>query len=196
MKRLICYSYLALFAILCSATSVLQITFEELCQQAGLIFEGRVIAVDARKNDRSPDIWTYVTFDVIDVIKGPSVGDEIELAFMGGTIGDVGLQVASMQFPKLAETGIYFVESLARRQVNPLLGWTQGHYLVEPDEFGTKRVFTHARRPVRAIEPKPQSSQAGLSRGTPLGLGVGSAGARAITANEFIESISHNLQPR
>jgi hypothetical protein len=54
--------------------------------------------------------------------------------------------------PALGEQGIYFVESLSADMLNPLLGWSQGHYLIF-DDNGERRVSTVDNRPVVDVQP-------------------------------------------
>jgi len=85
-----------------------------------------VIAVKTREevNSGYNNIWTIVTFELIDVLKGPHVGSEIELGFRGATVGEITDKIGAIHVPKLGGTGIYFVESLSNKQVHPLLGWS------------------------------------------------------------------------
>ena len=66
------------------------------------------------------------------MLKGEYAGSTLELRFLGGTVGTARLEVTDMLVPQVAERGIYFVESLSAPQVNPLVGWSQGHFLIEP----------------------------------------------------------------
>ncbi len=75
----------------------------------------------------------------------------------------VALRVSYLHIPELGEQGIYFVESLSRPLVNPLVGWHQGHYLVDREQ-GTSRsmVRTLDGKPVFGLEP---AGAQGISRG-------------------------------
>ena len=56
-----------------------------------------------------------------------------------------------MVLPETNEHGIYFVESKTRRQVHPLYGWAQGHFVVVVDSGGDARVTTTAAQPVLGL---------------------------------------------
>jgi hypothetical protein len=73
------------------------------------------------------------------------------LRFLGGTVGNKTMAICDMKFPQPGERGIYFVASLERMQVHPLYGWSQGHFLLWPDETGTDRVMTSSEQPVTEI---------------------------------------------
>ncbi len=114
------------------ATTVIKLDFDQVCQGAELIFEGKVISEETRSFNGKP--FTYFTFQIIEVIKGSYKDPTIEIGFMGGTLGNATMMVSGMHVPKVGERGIYFVENLNVQQVHPLYGWQQGHYLVIPDK--------------------------------------------------------------
>ncbi len=116
------------------ASTVLKVSFEEVCQGAELIFEGRVVSKESRLSPTTGNPFTYFTFEIIDVIKGSYRSNIIELGFMGGPKGEYVMTVSDMRMPELNEHGIYFVESLSQQQVHPFCGWSQGHYLVVTDK--------------------------------------------------------------
>ena len=134
-----------------AASTLLQMSFGELVGGAELIFEGRVVAVEPRQQPGEM-IKTWVTFAVTDVVKGNFARDEIELSFLGGRLGGRQLEVTDMAIPEIGETGFYFVETLLEAQVNPLLGWDQGRYLIETQPDGDTVVTTADHDPVLALE--------------------------------------------
>jgi hypothetical protein len=164
-----------------SAASVLEVTLNEMLQQSQFVFEGRVMAAESREND-GKRIHTYVTFEIMDVIKGEYQSNIITLRFLGGTVGDVTLSVSDMQMPRQGEQGIYFVESLERNQVHPLYGWSQGHFIVVRDASGIARVMTSRGLPVTGVKDETPAGQAGtgleqaLSHGASRDVVVGQAG--------------------
>jgi len=113
-----------------SAGTVLKIDFNSAVNGSELIFEGTVISKETRISPISRIPFTYLNFKIIDVIKGSYSDPTIEIGFMGGSLGDETLIVSDMRMPKIGERGIYFVESLSKQQIHPLIGWQQGHYLV------------------------------------------------------------------
>ena len=104
------------------ALSVLAVSLEQLSTRSELVFEGAVISVQSTLDPDQVGIHTFVTFRVVDVIKGEYMEDELVLRFLGGTVGDIRVEVADSTFPAVGEEGIYFVESLSRFQVNPFYG--------------------------------------------------------------------------
>jgi len=156
-----------------NAASVRQISMDQMLRACEFVFQGRVTAIEVRQNEQRR-IHSYVTFAIEEVIKGQYSGDQITLSFLGGTVGDVTMAVSDMQLPERGERGVYFVESLKRAQVNPLYGWSQGHFLVERDEAGDDRVMTSGRQPVLQVAGDEANRQTGSgeSRAPALSKGV------------------------
>jgi hypothetical protein len=132
------------------ASSVEQVSMAQVTKGSEFIFRGRVL--DTRGvREGTTAIFTRVTFQVLEIYKGPNVGNQIELDFMGGKLGTLELNVSDMRFPRVGESGIYFVESLKRKQVHPLYGWQQGHFLINRDSTGTEHIRTVYDKPVTSI---------------------------------------------
>lgn len=141
----------ALFSTSALATTLIGMDIDYIAERAELIFEGEVIDRQAQLNSNSGIISTYVTFRVIDLIKGDLSGSSLELKFAGGELNGDIVEVSGSTLPKLGETGIYFVESASKDMLNPLLGWSQGHFLVKA-EGGQRRVHTVGDNPVTQVQ--------------------------------------------
>lgn len=139
------------------ASTVAQMEFAEVVSGAELIFQGRVLAAEARQQPGEM-IKTWVRFAVLDVVKGDHPGDEIELSFLGGRLDDRQLEVTDMIIPQVGETGFYFVETLLNQQVNPLLGWDQGHFLIVEEPSGESLVTTVHHEPLLSLESSGSGS--------------------------------------
>lgn len=174
-----------------NASSVREVSLNEMLQQSQFVFEGTVTAIEARKNSQKR-IHTYVTFEIKDIIKGKYDSNIITLSFLGGTVGDVTMTVSDMRLPQEGEHGIYFVESLERLQVNPLYGWSQGHFIVERDVTGSEKIMTNRRLPITAVMDEMQDEQISgkeppiqaLSKGVVRDLVVGQE-KKSLTVEEF-----------
>ncbi len=141
-----------------NAASVRAVSIDELIQQSQLVFEGTVTGIDAKENNQKR-IHTYVTFKISDVINGEYADNVITLRFLGGTVGDNSMLVSEQRIPQVGEQGIYFVESLDRFQVNPLYGWSQGHFILERDLSGAHKVMTNRGLPVRGINDTKKTNK-------------------------------------
>ncbi|MBC52816.1 MAG: hypothetical protein CMQ34_03170 [Gammaproteobacteria bacterium] len=139
------------------ATTVAQLSFDDVVANAEFVFEGRVLAVEARETGPR-SIHTFVEFQILDVIKGSYTGATIELSYLGGRVGNRQLEVSEMQLPEAGETGVYFVESLQEQQLHPLVGWSQGHYLIVEDSNGRAHVQSAGHQPIRAVSIAPFAS--------------------------------------
>ena len=134
-----------------NATTILGMDIDKVANDAELMFEGEVILHETRQNSNTGIIHTYVTFTVHDVVKGDFSADTIELKFAGGTFMGQIVEVRGLKIPKEGENGIYFVESTSRDLLNPLIGWSQGHFIIE-QELGERRVRTIDRQTVTDIQ--------------------------------------------
>ena len=173
-----------------SSSSVLAVSLEQLSTASQLIFEGEVIGKTSAFNANQTSIHTYVTFRVVDVIKGTYNQPEITLRFLGGTVGEIGLNVSDSTLPELGEAGIYFVESLERFQANPLYGMDQGHFLIL--EARSQRIMvTRSRRVITSLLSDDQPSVDGLSNGIARGLSIDEAGGSpaGVTVFQFKQAI-------
>jgi len=153
LLALIAFSALAmsLFPSLVPATTVEAVTFGELVQDAQRIFVGEVVAVESFRADlgTGPRIRTRVTFSVDEAPRGRGVVAALE--FLGGTVGDLTLEVAGM--PRFVVGEHYVVFALeGDRWVNPVVGFTQGLFRVSRDvRGGTWRVLTDGRAPLANV---------------------------------------------
>ena len=135
-----------------AGTTLASMSIDQVTSDAELIFEGEVLVRETRRDTNNDLIYTYVTFAVHDVIKGAFGGSELELRFTGGRIDGEIVEISGLTVPGEAERGIYFVESISRNLLNPLLGWSQGHYLIQ-EEDGERRVSTLEQEVITAVQP-------------------------------------------
>jgi hypothetical protein len=126
--------------ILAGAATIQAIGTNKLLSDSGLIFHGRVLERWSEAGAVGDAIVTKVVFEIADLIKGEYSSDVIVLQFLGGTLTGLRMHIAGTNVPKVGEEGIYFIEDPDRNFVNPLYGWTQGHYVVVPED-GAVRTF-------------------------------------------------------
>ncbi len=123
---------LGLYASTGSATSVIWLSETEVVQQASLIVQGEVLSTQNVVDD-SPYPRTRINLRITDVLKGETADSEISLEFLGGYKDGRELAVAGMQIPEVGEQGIYFIALTGEGRVHPLVGWQQGHYVIQGD---------------------------------------------------------------
>ncbi len=151
-RVLILSTLLFLFgAPLLTATTILGMNIDEVANGAELVFEGQVLEHNVQEN-AAGIVVTFVTFQVNDVIKGSYSAPLLELKFTGGELAGQLIEVSGLRIPELDEQGIYFVESISRDLVNPLLGWSQGHFLIVNDE-AEQKVSTVNFVPITDVVP-------------------------------------------
>lgn len=159
---------------LAGATTLLSVSIDELTQRAEFVFEGEVVSVQAQRGGSRGMVSTFVTFRIIDTIKGSAGGETLELKFLGGSFEGERLEVNGSRIPERGERGVYFVESLSQDLINPLLGWSQGQYLIQ-SQGGVEQVTSVDARPIVSVSapvsssaPDPRSASA--RRAAPLRL--------------------------
>ncbi len=163
------YTYFLIFLILdffsvnILATSIQKVSLNEAYNKSELIFQGQVIKVEPRLDQNTGNIRTDITFKIIEVIKGIKGAPLLKISFLGGRVGNQVMEVHGMHLPQKGENGIYFVESLAREQVNPIMGWSQGHFIIEKDLTGLERITTWDNAPVIGFSSFPPSTNLTIS---------------------------------
>ena len=117
-----------------NATTVIPPTFEEMTDRAELIFVGKVVGSHAewRSVGTNRVICTLVEFERQEVLKGDA-GVSVTLQFLGGTVGDVTLDVADVPKFKAGDREFLFVEGNGV-QFCPLVGVFHGKFGVRKDE--------------------------------------------------------------
>lgn len=189
------------------ATSILKIHLDDMLSKSELVFEGEVLSLESRWNTKKTFIRTYINFRIDDVIKGNYSSQTITLSFAGGEVDEMSLQVSGMEYPSVGEKGVFFVEQLNTPQVNPLIGWSQGHFRISKDLSGTERVLSENRKPILGLQQfQPQSSQARsanvrtwtpFSEGVAEGLKLGQDNepmSNAMDKRAFISSLKQRME--
>ena len=159
--RALCATVLLAVSALAGASTLLRVSVDELTQRAEFVFEGEVVSVQAQRSGARGMISTFVTFNVIDTIKGSASVESIELKYLGGNLEGERLEVNGSRIPELGERGVYFVESLTQDLINPLLGWSQGQYLIQTED-GVEQVTSVNARPIVSVAA-PRSAAAAAS---------------------------------
>lgn len=160
---------LLLFSHLSVASSIKQLDIDELLLGSELVFEGTVISKRAHWNATKTDILTDITFEVNDVIVGSFEGSTLTLVFVGGTVDGVKVDIQGSEMPAQDEQGVYFVESTSKSLVNPLLGWAQGHFVMQADESGAMRMMTQNKMAVMSVQTE-QLKESYISKGVVTGV--------------------------
>ena len=159
----------ALFAVQVASASIIPpLTFEQILHRADTVFTGTVVRVESRwtPTRTGAAIITLVTYRVERVFKGHP-GNEITLEFLGGTVGDVTLEVVGV--PKFAQGQhdiVCAVDGTSR--VSPITGFNQGRFRVIHDAANRAVVTAHDGRPAPMASDANRSGARGS--GQPLTL--------------------------
>ena len=151
-----------LFSATSFATTLLPVTMKQLSGQSELVFEGHVVDSYVKRSTDHGVPFTYVQFEVLDVISGSFAPPYITLGFAGGTLDGMTYRVDGIHYPRINERGIYFVETLTRELLNPLYGWHQGHYVVFQNKNSSAERVLSIEEFLRNTNPKSSKSSDGM----------------------------------
>jgi hypothetical protein len=111
------------------ATSMLPISLEQLSTRATLIFYGKVISNEIRKDEQSGRIATFTEFEVIDLIKGKT-GSTHTIKQIGGHLQETGTIVHIHGVPKyvIGNDYVVFLPEKSDLGFSSPLGLQQGSF--------------------------------------------------------------------
>jgi len=135
-----------------NATTVIPPTFEEMTDRAELIFVGKVVSSRAewRTAGTNRVIFTLVEFERQEILKGEA-GGSVTLQFLGGTVGDVTLEVDGIPKFNPGDRELLFVERNGV-QFCPLVGVFHGKFGVRKDpKSGRDTLVMHHGRSLREV---------------------------------------------
>ena len=176
------------------ATTVIAPNFDELVDQAQLIFEGTVTDTQSQwaGEGASRRIVTYVTFKVDEPIKGDA-GASYTLRMLGGTVDGQTLEVTDSPKFKVGDRDIVFVENNGSQFI-PLVGIMHGRYRVQHEKSTGRDVVGtnagHALKDVAEIgkDDGHVHAKAGSSQSI-----AAAATERALGASDFKSAIRAKL---
>lgn len=135
------------------ATTVIPPDFNTLVSQAEIIFRGKVTKVRSEWTGEGNQrcIVTYITFDVLKVLKGkPS--SPYELKVLGGTVGSDVMEIDDVPKFKVGDQTLLFVENNGT-QFMPLVGIMNGYFRIETDaKTGNETVLRHSGKPLQKTD--------------------------------------------
>jgi hypothetical protein len=134
------------------ATTVIPPSFEEMTDRAELIFVGKVVRSRAEWRQVGPKraIYTVVEFETEETLKGNST-PTVSLQFLGGTVGDVTMEISEVPKFKAGDRELLFV---ARNGVrfSPIVGVFHGKFGVQKDPTtGRESILRHNKKPLRDV---------------------------------------------
>ena len=119
-----------LIAAPASLAIMTQATMADLTAGATGIVQGKVLSVISEWDPEGKTIFTYVTVDVSQWIKG-SGPKTVTVRVPGGEVGDVGLWVEDTPVFFQGQEVIAFLEPSNEAQVMQVKGWYQGKFTIK-----------------------------------------------------------------
>ncbi len=164
MKKIPLYFLLLSFTVLSAAqaTTIQKFEFQDIVAISELIVEGNVVSISHFAEDDL--IYTRVLIKIDDVLKGLDPGEYIELDFLGGKQDGKSVQIAGQDIPQKGERGFYFIEDLTMKSVNPLVGWSQGHFKIVADAKGNQTLEKNSQVDSQALLDLNSSKNSALAR--------------------------------
>ena len=141
-----------LFLTGANATTVIPPTFEEMTDRADLVFVGKTISCRSewRSMGTNRVIFTLVECEAHEVLKGNGI-KSVTLQFLGGSLGEVTMEVSGVPKFNVGERVILFVEKNGI-QFCPLVGVFHGKFGLRKDEkTGSDIVLMHDGKPLRDV---------------------------------------------
>ncbi len=133
------------------ATTVIPPSFDQLVQQAELIFQGSVTDVRSQwvGEGAQRHIVSYVSFSIEEGIKG-NAGSSYVLRMYGGTVGEDAMGISDAPVFKVGDRDILFVENNGTQAI-PLVGIMHGRFHVLKDQSGQELVTRNEGQPVKSV---------------------------------------------
>ena len=131
------------------ATTVTPPSFDELINEADVVFDGTVTAVSASwvGKGEAKHIESTVVFQVIECMKGQAT-TPFTLKTAGGAVGNVRMEIADAPKFAVGERMILFVEKNGT-QIIPLVGIMHGQLRIKRDSTSNRDlILTHDNKPL------------------------------------------------
>lgn len=122
------------------ATTVIPPTFDQLVNQAQVIFQGTVTDLRPQWMGEGAErhIVTFVTFKIDDAIKG-AVNESYTIRMFGGTLDGQTIEVTDAPIFKVGDRDIVFVENNGSQFI-PLVGIMHGRFRIQTDAGGQEMI--------------------------------------------------------
>jgi hypothetical protein len=150
------------------ATTVIPPSFDELVNEAQVIFQGTVTNVRSEWSGEGAQrhIVSYVSFKVEDTLKG-SAGKEMTLRMLGGTVNGQTMEVSDAPKFRKGDRDVLFVENNGTQFI-PLVGIMHGRYRVRRDANERDVIYKNDGSPL--ISTDQVGKQAAAAQGAPIAL--------------------------
>jgi len=145
------------------ATTVIPPTFDELVNQAEVIFQGNVINVKSEwvGEGAQRHIMSYVTFKVEEALKGDP-GQSYTIRMLGGTVDGETMGVSDAPKFAVGDEDILFVQNNGNQFI-PLVGIMHGRFHVRTNEANQQIVTDNEEQPLKNLARLGRTASAAAS---------------------------------
>ncbi|MCE1246972.1 MAG: hypothetical protein LWY06_10025 [Firmicutes bacterium] len=170
LKSRIIITMAAVIAILFVPVTVLALEakvmdVDELAKNADIILSGKVIDTTAKwevnPQTGKKNIYTYVTLELIDVVKGKVKGNTYTFRVLGGAIPGERIAQGVVEMPAFKngrETFLFLHND--KNLYSPVVGFYQGKFNIEIDpSSGIRKIYTDRGAPVTEFRLTKNSSK-------------------------------------
>lgn len=135
-----------LLAAASQATTVLPVDASKAVDTAELIFTGHVVAMETATSRDGLFPFTFVTFEIAEILKGSAEDTNLTLRFEGGDLEEreETLEVVGIPQFNLGDEVLLFVRNNGRAAC-PLVGWWQGRLDFQPHPATGERLLVDYR---------------------------------------------------
>lgn len=146
------------------SSQIIKLNFEQIVTNADLIVTGKVIALETKRDDNpvtgEKSIYTFITLQVSDVLKGDLDQETYTFRMRGGVIDNEEIAEEVQGAPKFkkGQQVALFLESDPKLYI-PIVGINQGKFSLIPDpKTGSMKVFNYEGKPVTEALLKGEAS--------------------------------------
>jgi len=149
---LVFFGLLIMAAGRAGATTLLPKDFQDLVREADIVFVGTVTDMYSEwLDERQNVIYTYVTFNDLEIIAGDYQESSIEVRHIGGEVDGFWFEAVGAPCFKLGQRSLVFLTG-NDIEMCPIVGWWQGRFKVIIDEdTGDEVLFSNDGRLVQEI---------------------------------------------
>ncbi len=115
------------------ASIVLPLTRDALIDQSQVVVIGRVVAIASAVDPAVNEIYTYVTVQPSEILKGLSGNGPLVIKLLGGLVGNRGVHVPGQPRFSIGEEALLFLGTRLRDRSLVTMGMWQGKWSIEID---------------------------------------------------------------
>jgi hypothetical protein len=153
-----------LLAFSAGATTLKRMNLDELTDAASVVARVRCLAVEA--DWENGQIWTFTTFEVLELIKG-NVPRQITVRLIGGKVGHLFERVEGVPRFMLGEEVYLFLEPHQMGEL-AVTSWVQGTFRLRRDVSTKQESVTQDTGGVTIFDPTTRQYRPGGVRNMPV----------------------------